>query len=36
MQGGQVVTEECVVPLQAGQQLLVDFNHNPPQVRPLR
>jgi len=36
MQGGQVVTEECVVPLQVGQQLLVDFNHNPPQVRPLR
>jgi uncharacterized protein (TIGR03000 family) len=32
-QGGQAVSEQCVVPVTAGARVVVDFNHNPPEVR---
>jgi uncharacterized protein (TIGR03000 family) len=35
-EGGETVTREAVATFQMGSEILVDFNHNPPQVRPLR
>jgi uncharacterized protein (TIGR03000 family) len=35
-EGGRMVTEECTVPVVGGARQLVDFNVNPPQVRPMQ
>jgi uncharacterized protein (TIGR03000 family) len=35
-EGGRTVTEECTVPVVPGARQLVDFNVNPPQVRPMQ